>query len=127
MAHGGRTQGGSNPLEFLRNRPEFQLLRRAVRGNPEILGPMLQVRGKHACRRRGSLPGREVMVACRLGGAARPPLVELGPAGLLEWRGHYLLRLSLGQVCWCWHAHQAGGCLNQSRHLAVRASSSPGI
>ena len=40
---GAGGEGGAGPLDFLRERPEFQLLRRAVRSNPAILVPMLQV------------------------------------------------------------------------------------
>ncbi len=40
----GGGQGEGNPLEFLANHPQFQLMRRAVQGNPQILVPMLQVR-----------------------------------------------------------------------------------
>eukprot|EP00200_Dunaliella_tertiolecta_P006463 CAMPEP_0202341602 /NCGR_PEP_ID=MMETSP1126-20121109/2526_1 /ASSEMBLY_ACC=CAM_ASM_000457 /TAXON_ID=3047 /ORGANISM="Dunaliella tertiolecta, Strain CCMP1320" /LENGTH=385 /DNA_ID=CAMNT_0048932441 /DNA_START=23 /DNA_END=1180 /DNA_ORIENTATION=+ len=44
---GGAQQGAApSPLDFLRTRPEFQLLRQAVQGNPNILVPMLQELGK---------------------------------------------------------------------------------
>jgi hypothetical protein len=42
-AHTQQQGGAAGPLDFLRSRPEFQLLRRAVQGNPNILVPMLQV------------------------------------------------------------------------------------
>lgn len=38
--------GGGGPLDFLRTNPQFQLLRRAVQANPQILVPMLQELGK---------------------------------------------------------------------------------
>ncbi|KAJ9522183.1 hypothetical protein QJQ45_005238 [Haematococcus lacustris] len=37
---------GSGPLDFLASNPQFQLLRRAVQGNPQIMVPMLQELGK---------------------------------------------------------------------------------
>lgn len=40
-AAGGAEGGGA--LDFLRDNPQFQMLRRAVQGNPQILVPMLQV------------------------------------------------------------------------------------
>lgn len=41
---GGAADGGA--LDFLRTNPQFQLLRRAVASNPNILIPMLQELGK---------------------------------------------------------------------------------
>lgn len=57
MFGGGGGQGGAaaGPLDFLRNNPQFQLLRTAVQSNPQILIPMLQVGasgamvGGHTC------------------------------------------------------------------------------
>ncbi len=40
----GAAAGGA--LEFLRHHPQFQMLRRAVQSNPQILMPMLQELGK---------------------------------------------------------------------------------
>lgn len=40
---GGEAAAAAGPLDFLRGNPQFQLLRRAVQANPDILGPMLQV------------------------------------------------------------------------------------
>ncbi|GAX79978.1 hypothetical protein CEUSTIGMA_g7417.t1 [Chlamydomonas eustigma] len=45
-APGAAPGGGAGALEFLRNSPQFQLLRQAVRGNPGILTPMLQELGR---------------------------------------------------------------------------------
>lgn len=42
----GAAAGQGSPLDFLRGNPQFQLLRRAVQANPQILGPMLQELGK---------------------------------------------------------------------------------
>lgn len=42
-AAGGEAAAGGGPLDFLRGNPQFQLLRRAVQANPDILAPMLQV------------------------------------------------------------------------------------
>jgi hypothetical protein len=39
----GAVGGEGGPLDFLRGNPQFQLLRRAVAANPDILAPMLQV------------------------------------------------------------------------------------
>lgn len=39
----GGEPAAAGPLDFLRGNPQFQLLRRAVQANPDILGPMLQV------------------------------------------------------------------------------------
>ena len=43
---GGEGAEPGNPLDFLRNNPQFQLLRRAVQQSPGILVPMLQELGK---------------------------------------------------------------------------------
>eukprot|EP00197_Chlamydomonas_leiostraca_P002491 CAMPEP_0202857126 /NCGR_PEP_ID=MMETSP1391-20130828/179_1 /ASSEMBLY_ACC=CAM_ASM_000867 /TAXON_ID=1034604 /ORGANISM="Chlamydomonas leiostraca, Strain SAG 11-49" /LENGTH=392 /DNA_ID=CAMNT_0049535885 /DNA_START=95 /DNA_END=1273 /DNA_ORIENTATION=- len=43
---GGAAGGDGGALDFLRNSPQFQMLRRAVQGNPQILVPMLQELGK---------------------------------------------------------------------------------
>lgn len=42
----GSNAGGANPLDFLRNSPQFQALRAMVQANPQILQPMLQELGK---------------------------------------------------------------------------------
>eukprot|EP00775_Hariotina_reticulata_P002326 gene2326-2634_t len=41
-AAGGEAGAAAGPLDFLRGNPQFQLLRRAVQANPDILAPMLQ-------------------------------------------------------------------------------------
>lgn len=43
---GGAAAAAGGPLDFLRSHPQFQLLRRAVQANPNILVPMLQELGK---------------------------------------------------------------------------------
>jgi hypothetical protein len=43
-AAAGGGGGGGGALEALRGTPQMQMLRRAVMANPELLGPMLQVR-----------------------------------------------------------------------------------
>jgi len=40
---GAAAAGAGGSLDFLRNSRQFQMLRQAVRGNPGILTPMLQV------------------------------------------------------------------------------------
>jgi UV excision repair protein RAD23 len=42
-AAAGGGGGGPSPLDFLRNSPQFQMMRAAVQSNPQILVPMLQV------------------------------------------------------------------------------------
>ncbi|XP_051149052.1 ubiquitin receptor RAD23c-like [Andrographis paniculata] len=42
----GSNAGGANPLDFLRNSPQFQALRAMVQANPQILQPMLVELGK---------------------------------------------------------------------------------
>ncbi len=39
----------ANPLAYLRNNPQFAMLRAAVQANPQMLVPLLQVRRRWQC------------------------------------------------------------------------------
>lgn len=56
-AEAGGAGGAPGSLDFLRSLPQFQVLRQTVRGNPNILTPMLQV---------GGLQGGEEAGGCRV-------------------------------------------------------------
>lgn len=43
----GGEEGGSNPLEFLRNQPQFEQMREVIRHNPQLLNTIMQQIGQN--------------------------------------------------------------------------------